>query len=85
MIYKAQHSKLRIQQRQPHNNGGELKFSRRTINSCSTIDTRSVSVKGHAHYKIWRSFWTPVYVNNTNYVTFTNIQTIKRGPGSSVS
>jgi hypothetical protein len=58
MIFKTQHNKLRIEQHEPHSNGGELKVFGRTINCCSTIDTHPVSVKGQLHYMIWRSFWT---------------------------
>ena len=49
--------------------GHELRCSGRIRNSCSTSDTRHVTVKQHEHHLIWKPYWTPVYVNNYKYMT----------------
>ena len=33
---------------------------------CSTSDIRCVTVKWNEHHVVWRSCWTPVYVNTNN-------------------
>jgi hypothetical protein len=51
--------------RTPLKTGGELCCSGRVSSSCSTSDTRrpTVKLKRHEHHLIWKSCWTPVYVN----------------------
>jgi len=46
----------------PLQTGGKYRCSGRVSSSCSTCDTRGVTVKRHEHV-IWTSCWTPVYVN----------------------
>ena len=36
--------------------------SGRVSSSCSTFDTRRVTVKRHERHLIWKSSWTPEYV-----------------------
>ena len=44
MIYKTLHRKLKIEQHEPHKNGGEFKSSRRVNSSCSTRGTRRITL-----------------------------------------
>jgi hypothetical protein len=43
--------------------GGELRCFRMVNRSCTTIDTRRVTAKRHVHLLIWKSCWTPSFVN----------------------
>jgi hypothetical protein len=45
----------------PTRNHGELMWSHRVSNSCSTSDTR------HEHHLTWESCWTPVCINKCKY------------------
>jgi hypothetical protein len=42
--------------------GGVFRCSGRVSNSCSTSDTRQVTIKRQQHHLIWKSCWTTVYV-----------------------
>jgi len=47
----------------PHKNmRGEFRCFGRVSSSCSTSDTRRVTVKQQKHHTIWKSCWTPVNV-----------------------
>jgi hypothetical protein len=50
--------------RSPIKTGGELGCPERVSRSCSTSDTRRVTVKQHEHRLIWKLGWTLVCVNN---------------------
>jgi len=64
MIYKTLHRKLRDWTTQsPLQTRGELWCSGRLSSSCSTSDTCRVTVKRHEPHLIWKSCWTPIYVN----------------------
>ena len=63
-IYKTSHRKLKIEQHQPPlKTVGGLRWSGRVSNLCTTYYTRRVTVKRHELHLIWKSCWTPVYVN----------------------
>lgn len=56
-----------------HKNEGDLMFSGSESSSCSTGDTRCVTIKQHEYYLIWKSCWTLVYVwINTNSINETS-------------
>ena len=46
--------------------GGGLRCSGSVSSSCSTSDTRRVTVKQHEHHMTWKSCWTPVYIDKYN-------------------
>ena len=50
-------------QHELHTNEGEFKCSGRINGSCSSSDTRRVTVERREHHLIWKSCWSPVYVN----------------------
>ena len=45
----------------PTNTGDEHMFPGIINDSCSTSDTRRVTVKRREHHLIWKSWWTQVY------------------------
>jgi len=49
--------------RTPLQIGGEQRCSGKVSSSCSTSDTRRVTVKWHEPHLTWKSCWTKVYVN----------------------
>ena len=51
--------------RTPPKTGCELRGSGRVSSSCSTCDTRRVTVKRHEHRLKWKSLWAPNSINKT--------------------
>ena len=47
--------------------GDELRCSIRVRSFCSTKGIRRITVKLNEHDLIWKSYWTPVYVNKYKY------------------
>jgi hypothetical protein len=45
---------------------GELMCSWSVSSSCSTCETRRVTVKRHEHHLTWKSCWTSVYINTNS-------------------
>ena len=72
--YNTNKTKYRVT-RTPLKSGSELRCSGRASSSCSTSDTRRVTVKGHEHHLKWKSRWTPVYVNKSTTINKTRTPT----------
>ena len=63
-VYKTLHKKINDRTtRTPLKSFSEPMCSGRVSSSCSTNETRRVTVRRHEHYLIWKSYWTPVYVD----------------------
>ena len=70
----------------PQKTKGELMCSWSVSSSCSTCETRRVTVKRHEHHLTWKSCWTSVYINtnsinktrNSANIAFSTFQSLKR-------
>jgi hypothetical protein len=49
---------------------GKFMFPRKVSDFCSTRGTCVVTVKRHEHHLIWKSCWTPVYINKFKRILF---------------
>jgi len=61
-IYIIRHRKRKIEQHKPTKNRGEFRCFGRVSSSCSTSDTRLVTVKPHENHLIWKSCWTRIKI-----------------------
>ena len=57
------HDIKKIEQKEHHKEYGVLRKLSTKCSSNSINATRRFTIKRHEHHFIWKSFWTPVYVN----------------------
>ena len=56
----------KIKDRATRKAGDELRYTERVISTCSTCDTRCVTIKRLEHHLMWKSRWTSVKKKITN-------------------